>query len=100
MCAHNLYEAYGHDDPRRAAARARWALTLIAAAMHARALALITVSVLAIALAGIAYLHPTGAGASHPPPGASSYQLAAVDFVSPTTGWVAATLESGAVWVR
>jgi photosystem II stability/assembly factor-like uncharacterized protein len=64
--------------------------------MHARALALITVSVLAIVLAGIAYLHPTGAGASHPPPGASSYQLAAVDFVSPTTGWVAATLESGA----
>ena len=28
-------------------------------------------------------------------PRPSGYQLAAVDFVSPTTGWVAATLDSG-----
>jgi photosystem II stability/assembly factor-like uncharacterized protein len=65
--------------------------------MHARALALITASVLAIVLAGIGYLHPFAGGASQPAAtaGSSNSQLAAVDFVSPTTGWVAATLDSG-----
>jgi photosystem II stability/assembly factor-like uncharacterized protein len=63
--------------------------------MHARALALIVVSVLTIVLTGIAYLHPFAVGAGQPR-ATSSYQLAAVDFVSPTTGWVSATLDSGA----
>jgi photosystem II stability/assembly factor-like uncharacterized protein len=68
--------------------------------MHARALALITASVLAIVLAGIGYLHPFAGGASQPAAaGSSSYQLAAVDFVNPTTGWVAATLDSGSFLV-
>jgi hypothetical protein len=63
--------------------------------MHARALALITASILAIVLAGIGYLHPFAGGTSRDAAATSSYQLAAVDFVSPTTGWVTATLDSG-----
>jgi photosystem II stability/assembly factor-like uncharacterized protein len=65
--------------------------------MHARALALMVASVLAIVLAGIGYLHPFAGGASQPAATteSSNLQLAAVDFVSPTTGWVAATLASG-----
>jgi photosystem II stability/assembly factor-like uncharacterized protein len=54
-------------------------------------------SVLAIVLAGIGYLHPFAGGASQPgaTAGPSNLHLAAVDFVGPTTGWVAATLDSG-----
>jgi hypothetical protein len=63
--------------------------------MHARALALITASILAIVLAGLGYLHPFARGANRLAPATSSYQLAAVDFVNPNTGWVAATLDSG-----
>jgi len=64
--------------------------------MHTRALTLITASVLTIVFVGIGYLHPFAAGAGQPRGSAASgYQLAAVDFVTPTTGWVAATLGSG-----
>jgi photosystem II stability/assembly factor-like uncharacterized protein len=63
--------------------------------MHARALALMVASILAIVLAGIGYLHPFAGAASRHSAAPSSYQLAAVDFVDPTTGWVAATLDSG-----
>jgi photosystem II stability/assembly factor-like uncharacterized protein len=62
-----------------------------------RGLGLISLSMLAIGITAIAYLHPT-----FNPPGApaaiaipAAYQLAAVDFVSPTTGWFAATFDSG-----
>jgi photosystem II stability/assembly factor-like uncharacterized protein len=65
--------------------------------MHTRALTLMTASVLTIAFAGIAYLHPLAGGAIQPRVSAvsDSYHLAALDFVNPTTGWVAATLDSG-----
>src|SRR5487761_716472 len=65
-----------------------------------RARGLIAVSLLVIVLTGVAYLHPSlGPGmaptqtrtASFP----ASYQLAAVDFVTPATGWFAATFDSG-----
>lgn len=68
---------------------------------HARrALALIAVSVVAITATAIAYLHPalpgpstTGAPAIPAPP--AGFQLAAVDFVDPRTGWVVGILDSG-----
>src|ERR1700693_9254 len=63
--------------------------------MHARPLALITASILAIVLAGIGYLRPFAGGTNRPAAATSSYQLAAVDFVNSNTGWVAATLDSG-----
>ena len=65
-----------------------------------RALTLIALSILTITVAGIAYLHPSvGLWAALYPASAptdrlpSSYQLVAVDFVTPTTGWVVAELE-------
>lgn len=65
-----------------------------------RGISLIFISLLVIGLAGLAYLHPSlGATASPVPPATSkvpaSYQLAAVDFVSPSSGWFAATFDSG-----
>jgi hypothetical protein len=66
--------------------------------MHLRALGLIAASILAIALTGIAYLHPSAAGPGQARMAAvatSGYQLAAVDFVNATSGWVAATLDTG-----
>ena len=83
-----------------------------------RALTLIAVSILAIAIAGFAYLRPSlgfgpalrpGAAPSDKP--SASYQLAAVDFVTPTTGWVVAeggphdfavlrTTDAGKTWTR
>jgi photosystem II stability/assembly factor-like uncharacterized protein len=66
-----------------------------------RALALMAVSVLVIGIATVAYIHPqlphgfgtqAGAGAVHVPAG--SYQLAAIDFVDTSTGWVVAELPS------
>ncbi|MHB8589179.1 MAG: WD40/YVTN/BNR-like repeat-containing protein [Candidatus Dormibacteraceae bacterium] len=62
-----------------------------------RALSLILVSLLVIAVTGLAYLRPSlsPSGAPLPPSAAAAYQLAAVDFVSPTTGWFAATFDSG-----
>jgi photosystem II stability/assembly factor-like uncharacterized protein len=62
-----------------------------------RGISLIFISVMVIGLTGIAYLHPSmGAGAPPVAPAVpAAYQLAAVDFVSPTTGWFAATFDSG-----
>ncbi|HXN78822.1 MAG TPA: hypothetical protein VN965_08655 [Candidatus Dormibacteraeota bacterium] len=62
-----------------------------------RGIGLIFISLLVIGLTGFAYIRPSF-GASGPPvkpalPG--TYQLAAVDFVSPTAGWFAATFDSG-----
>jgi photosystem II stability/assembly factor-like uncharacterized protein len=72
-------------DPQVKPARAR------------RALSLIFVSVLVIALAGVAYLRPSlwPSAAPAAPSVPAAYQLVAVDFVSPTTGWFAATFDSG-----
>jgi len=66
-----------------------------------RAIALIAVSVLVIGIATVAYMHPqlphdfggqAVAGAVHVP--APSYQLAAIDFVDTSSGWVVAELPS------
>ncbi len=57
----------------------------------------IFISLLVIALTGLAYVRPSF-GAPHEPitrPAPATYQLAAVDFVSPTTGWFAAIFNSG-----
>jgi len=66
-----------------------------------RAIALIAVSLVVIAAAGVAYLHPSiSIGvASHPAlpaaPPQSGYMLAAVDFVDSKTGWVTAVFDDG-----
>jgi photosystem II stability/assembly factor-like uncharacterized protein len=62
-----------------------------------RGIGLISISLLVIGLTGLAYLHPSmGATASPVAPAVpATYQLASVDFVSPTTGWFAATFDSG-----
>jgi photosystem II stability/assembly factor-like uncharacterized protein len=66
-------------------------------------MALMAVSVLVIGMAAVAYIHPqlpsglsgqTAARAPKTP--AASYQLAAIDFVDPSTGWVVAELTSHA----
>src|SRR5450759_1322637 len=74
-----------YDDPPVEPARAR------------RALSLIVISLLAIGLTGVVYLRPSLGHSSSPaaPRVPAPYQLAAVDFVSPTTGWFAATFDSG-----
>ena len=72
--------------------------------LHARArraLVLIVISILAITGAGVAYAHPAlpspSLGTAARPAGAleSKYQVAALDFVNPTTGWVVAMFTSG-----
>jgi photosystem II stability/assembly factor-like uncharacterized protein len=64
-----------------------------------RALSLIAISVAVIVLTGIGYLRPPLVFGSAQPRQASAaqtgYQLAAVDFVSPTEGWFVATFDSG-----
>jgi photosystem II stability/assembly factor-like uncharacterized protein len=62
-----------------------------------RALSLIVISLLAIGLTGVVYLRPSLGHSSSPaaPRVPAPYQLAAVDFVSPTTGWFAASFDSG-----
>jgi hypothetical protein len=62
-----------------------------------RGIGLIFVSLLVIGLTGVAYLHPSIRAFASPvaPAAPAAYQLAAVDFVSPTTGWFAATFDSG-----
>jgi len=62
-----------------------------------RALSLIVISLLAIGLTGVVYLRPSLGHSSSPaaPRVPAPYQLAAVDFVSPTTGWFAATFDPG-----
>ncbi len=67
-------------------ARARRALTLIAA------------SIVVIAVAGVRFVQPVLPSFGSQTPSraaASTYQVAAVDFVRPSTGWVAAVFESG-----
>jgi hypothetical protein len=66
-----------------------------------RAIALMAVSVVAIGIATFAYAHPVlSPGAGLPSSGAAagvqvaSYQLAAIDFVDPSNGWVVAELPS------
>src|ERR1700730_18279769 len=61
-----------------------------------RGLSLIFVSIFLIAVTGLAFVHPTiGQSARAVKPAApATYQLSAVDFVTPTTGWVAATVDS------
>ena len=62
-----------------------------------RGLSVILISLLVIALTGLAYVRPFFGAAPAPPAPAvpATYQLAAVDFVAPTTGWFAATFDSG-----
>src|SRR5258708_4258759 len=62
-----------------------------------RGISLMVMSMLVIGVTGLAYLRPSlGASGSPAPPSAPRpYQLAAVDFVSPTTGWFAASFDSG-----
>jgi photosystem II stability/assembly factor-like uncharacterized protein len=88
-----------------------------AAGRIGRAIALMVVSVLAIVIAAIAYVHPQpSVGSSRQPAAAAqeavpSYQLAAIDFVNPATGWVVAelfnhdfavlhTTDAGTSWTR
>jgi len=80
-----------------------------------RALTIIALSIITITVAGIAYLHPPlwFASESRPPSGnvLASYRLAAVDFVTSTTGWVVMempphnfsvlrTVDAGETWTR
>jgi photosystem II stability/assembly factor-like uncharacterized protein len=62
-----------------------------------RGISLIFISLLVIGLTGLAYLHPSGGVPASPiaPSLPATYQLAAVDFVSPTTGWFVAIFDSG-----
>ncbi|MHB8612211.1 MAG: WD40/YVTN/BNR-like repeat-containing protein [Candidatus Dormibacteraceae bacterium] len=62
-----------------------------------RGLSLIAVSMLVVALTGLAYLDPSFGRSATPavPSSPVAYQLAAIDFVNPTTGWFAATFDSG-----
>lgn len=62
-----------------------------------RGIGLISVSLLVIGLTGLAYLRPSFGAIGSPvkPAVPATYQLAAIDFVSPTTGWFAATFDSG-----
>jgi photosystem II stability/assembly factor-like uncharacterized protein len=67
-----------------------------------RALTRMTLSILAISVVGIVYLHPTvwlgtapSASSGRADIATGSYQLAAVDFVTPTDGWVVAELQPG-----
>jgi len=61
-----------------------------------RGISLIVISLVVIGLTGLAYLRPaTPAPLPVAPAISDSYQLAAVDFVSPGAGWFAATFDSG-----
>ena len=64
-----------------------------------RAIGLMAISCLVIAAVAAVYVHPALGGPARPAPvrlpSASSYSLAAVDFVSPTTGWIAAIFDDG-----
>jgi photosystem II stability/assembly factor-like uncharacterized protein len=77
-------EPEADDDPPVATARAR------------RGLGLIVIALLVIAFTAVAYLRPSlGSAATPAPPAPASYQLAAVDFVNPDTGWFAGSFASG-----
>jgi len=79
-----LEERESDYDPPVESARAR------------RAASLIVVSLIVIAVSAFAYLRPSLSSSAAPTaPAPAAYQLASVDFVSPTTGWFAATFGSG-----
>jgi photosystem II stability/assembly factor-like uncharacterized protein len=66
-----------------------------------RALAVIAVSIVAMAATGALYLHPAGNASvakvvDRPSAAQADYQPAALDFVSPNTGWVVARFAGGA----
>lgn len=62
-----------------------------------RGLSLIFVSMFVIGVTGLVFVHPTFGQSTRAvkPPAPATYQLSAVDFVDPTTGWFAATFDSG-----
>src|SRR4029077_14478634 len=62
-----------------------------------RALSLIVISLLVVAVTTVAYLRPSVSPSTAPraAPAPAAYQLAAVDFVTPATGWFAATFDAG-----
>jgi photosystem II stability/assembly factor-like uncharacterized protein len=78
-------EPEADDDPAAEPARAR------------RGLSLIAISVFVILVTGIAYVRPSFglSGRANAPVVPATYHLAAVDFVSPNTGWFVATFDSG-----
>jgi photosystem II stability/assembly factor-like uncharacterized protein len=61
-----------------------------------RAKALGVLSLVAVAVACVAYLRPSIQPAASVPTLAAGYQLDAVDFVDPSTGWVLADLDTSA----
>ncbi|OLC25784.1 MAG: hypothetical protein AUG06_04045 [Actinobacteria bacterium 13_1_20CM_2_65_11] len=62
-----------------------------------RAFALMAISVVAIGIATFNYVQPRVSSVSTPrPPADAGYQLAAIHFVDPSTGWVVAELPSHA----
>ncbi|HEV2029449.1 MAG TPA: hypothetical protein VGS16_13105 [Candidatus Dormibacteraeota bacterium] len=71
--------------------------TPVEAARARRGLSLIVFSLVVIALTGLAYVRPSFGPSPRTlaPPVPATYQLAAVDFVTPTTGWFVATFDSG-----
>jgi len=65
-----------------------------------RALALMGASVVVLVAISIAYTQPAlpdsgSSSAMNAPVAVSSYQVATVDFVNPSTGWVVADFDSG-----
>jgi photosystem II stability/assembly factor-like uncharacterized protein len=67
----------------------------VPAARVGRALALMAASFVTIAVGALAFLHPNLTALPSPPPVHVPFHVAAVDFVSPDTGWVVANLETG-----
>jgi photosystem II stability/assembly factor-like uncharacterized protein len=69
----------------------------VSVARVGRAVALMTMSLLTIAVGGLAFLHPNISllPQSSPPHRPLPYHIGAVDFVSPDVGWVAADFETG-----
>src|SRR5579872_3944500 len=73
----------------------------VAAGRARRAFTLILISACVMGAAGVAYLHPSlgaAAGTAAVAPAStfpSDYQIAAVDFVTPTAGWVLAVFDDG-----
>lgn len=59
-----------------------------------RAKAVGALSVLVVAVACVAYLRPAAPPRAAPAPAPPGYQLDAVDFVDPLTGWVVADIDS------
>jgi photosystem II stability/assembly factor-like uncharacterized protein len=73
--------------------------TAIPRARAGRAVALIAVSLIAIAATGVAYIHPDLSlfrGTAPPAPGVhADYRVSSIDFVTPETGWLLVDFPSG-----